>query len=453
MEELTIYEIIKAVNGSYGYPSTEVVTAVSTDTRKITQGCIFIALKGENFDGHDFVKKASELGAVAVVTERPVEGVKCIIVDSTSKALLDLAGYYRSRFNPILVGITGSVGKTTTKEMVALVLSSKFCTLKTSGNLNNEIGLPMTLLNLTSEHEAAVIEMGMSNFGEISRLSQTARPSMAIITNIGYSHIQNLGSREGILKAKLEILDGITGEAPLILNGDDDMLSNLKNELNREIIYYGINNTDVDVRATNIKTVEKATEFDINFWGKTISAKLNCIGLHNVQNALAAFCVGMISEIEPSKMVEAIAEFVPDGLRQSVVRKGEQTIIIDCYNASPDSMRASLAVLSELSPLPGGRRIAVLGDMLELGVMTKQLHEGVGMDVSKSKADILICYGNNSRYIKEKAENSGMKNSIFFEKKPELIKYLKNNIKKNDLILFKASRGMKLEEVINDLYS
>ena len=235
MEDLTLYEIIKAVEGSYGYPSTEIISSVSTDTRKITKGCVFIALRGDKFDGHDFAKQAMELGATAVITERPVEGARCIIVDNTKKALADLAGYYRSRFSPVLVGITGSVGKTTTKEMTALVLSGKYMTLKTEGNFNNEIGLPHTLLKLCSEHEAAVIEMGMSDFGEISLLSQISRPTIAVITNIGYSHIENLGSREGILKAKLEILDGTSHDAPLILNGDDDMLSKLKDELNRDI--------------------------------------------------------------------------------------------------------------------------------------------------------------------------------------------------------------------------
>lgn len=452
MEDLTLYEIIKAVNGSFGYPSTEVISDISTDTRKIAKGCVFIALKGANFDGHDFAQKAMEMGAVAVITERAINGAKCIIVDSTAKALLDIAKYYRQRFNPILVGITGSVGKTTTKEMVALVLSSKYNSLKTSGNLNNEIGLPLTILNLNSTHQAAVIEMGMSNFGEISNLSQTASPTIGIITNIGYSHIQNLGSREGILKAKLEILDGLTGESPLILNGDDDLLANLKNDISRDIIYYGIENSNVDVHATNIKTIDKTTTFDINFYGKSISAKLNCIGIHNVQNALAAFCVGMITEIEPEKMVKAIADFLPEGFRQSVVKKGEQTVIVDCYNASPDSMRASLAVLSELSPLPGGRRIAVLGDMLELGEMSKTLHESVGEMVTKSKTDILVCYGDKSRYIKESADNSGFKNSVFFKEKKEVVEYLKRTLKKNDLVLFKGSRGMKLEDIINNLY-
>lgn len=452
MEDLTLYEIVKAVEGSYGYPSTEIISSVSTDTRKITKGCVFIALRGDKFDGHDFVKQAIELGAVAAITEKPVEGVKCIIVDNTKKALADLARYYRSRFNPILVGVTGSVGKTTTKEMIALVLSGKYLTLKTEGNFNNEIGLPHTLLNLTSEHEAAVIEMGMSDFGEISMLSQISRPSIAVITNIGYSHIENLGSREGILKAKLEIIDGTSHDAPLILNGDDDMLANLKDEVNRDIVFYGINNPNVDVRATDVEVKDGVTTFVITYWGKTISAKLNCVGIHNVLNALAAFSVGIMAEIEPEKIVEKLAEFIPSGLRQSIVKKGEQTIIIDCYNAAPDSMKASLAILSELSPMPGGRRIAVLGDMLELGSMSQKLHEQVGEYVFNSKTDILVCYGNDSKYIAEKAKELGLLNSRFFSDKSETVSYLKEIIKKNDLLLFKASRGIKLEEVIEEIY-
>ncbi len=452
MEDLTLYEIIKAVEGSYGYPSTEIISSVSTDTRKITKGCVFIALRGDKFDGHDFAKQAMELGATAVITERPVEGARCIIVDNTKKALADIAGYYRSRFSPVLVGITGSVGKTTTKEMTALVLSGKYLTLKTEGNFNNEIGLPHTLLKLSSDHEAAVIEMGMSDFGEISLLSQISRPTIAVITNIGYSHIENLGSREGILKAKLEILDGTSHDAPLILNGDDDMLSKLKDELNRDIVYYGIENPNVDVRATEIETNDGVTTFVINYWGKKINAKLNCVGIHNVLDSLAAFSVGIMAEIEPEQIIDSLDEFIPSGLRQSIVKKGEQTVIIDCYNAAPDSIKASLAILSQLTPMPGGRRIAVLGDMLELGSLSQQLHEEVGTYVADSKTDILVCYGNDSKYIAEKAKELGINNSKYFSDKSEIVSYLKETIRKNDLLLFKASRGLKLEEVIEELY-
>ncbi|MFA5658438.1 MAG: UDP-N-acetylmuramoyl-tripeptide--D-alanyl-D-alanine ligase [Oscillospiraceae bacterium] len=452
MEELTLYEIIKAIDGSFGYPSTEIVTSISTDTRKISNGSVFFALKGESFDGHDFVLKAIELGAVAAVTEKAIDGARCIIVDSVRKALLDIAAYYRSRFSPVIVGVTGSVGKTTTKEMISLVLSSKLKTLKTAGNLNNEIGLPLTLLELNSEHEAAVIEMGMSGFGEISKLSMCAKPTIGVITNIGYSHIQNLGSREGILKAKLEILDGMPPDASIILNGDDDMLLSAKEAIGKNTIYYAMKNHGVDVFASDVKIENSKTYFNINFWGKKLSAVLNCVGEHNVMNALAAFCVGITADIEAEKIIEAISQFIPEGLRQTIVRKGGQTVIIDCYNASPDSMKASLAVLSELSPMPGGRRIAVLGDMLELGSMSDELHSKVGDYVFASKADILVCFGEASLHIKNSAEKSEKISCHHFTDRKKAVDFLKSIIIKNDLLLFKASRAMKLETIIDALY-
>ncbi len=451
MEDLTLYEIITAVQGSYGYPSTEIVSAISTDTRTITKGSVFVALKGDNFDGHNYAQKAIELGAVAAITEKPIEGVKCIIVDDTRNALIRIATYYRKKFSLSLVGITGSVGKTTTKEMVALVLSGKYTTLKTEGNLNNDIGVPHTLFRLSSAHEAAVIEMGMSDLGEISLLSQISQPNICVITNIGYSHIETLGSREGILKAKLEIIDGASPDAPLILNGDDDLLSTLKDDLNRNIIYYGIDNTSADVRAVNIVSENGSTEFDIIYWSKEIHVKLGCVGLHNIMNALAAFAVGILCEIDPEVIVKKLGKFIPDGLRQSIVKKGEQTIIVDCYNASPDSMKASLAVLSELKPIGDGRRIAVLGDMLELGDVSKELHSRVGKYASDSKADIIVCYGKDAEYIKKEAE-SKKPESYFFEDRKDVLDFLKKTKKQGDIILFKASRGMKFEKIIEELY-
>ena len=226
MEKLLLSEIAHCLNAEC--PEEKVITEISTDTRNLPAGCLFIAIKGERFDGHAFIKQAIENGAAAAVSEYPVDGCPCIVVKNTRTALLKLAKYYRSKFNPVLVGITGSVGKTTTKEMIALVLSEKYKTLKTQGNLNNEIGLPKTLFNLDSSYQAAVIEMGMSDFGEIERLSNTAVPTIGVITNIGFSHIENLKSQEGILKAKLEILSGMKSDAPLIVNGDDRYLAPLK---------------------------------------------------------------------------------------------------------------------------------------------------------------------------------------------------------------------------------
>ena len=247
MEQMKLSEIVKAVKGSYGYPADMVIDNISTDTRTITQGSVFLALKGARFDGHDFALKAMELGAQAVITERAVEGARCIIVDSTAQALLDLAGYYRDKFDIPLVGVTGSVGKTTTKDMISLVVAQKYKTLKTQGNLNNEIGMPKTLFGIDNQTQAAVIEMGMSARGEISRMSMSCKPSVCVITNIGVSHIEKLGSQENILAAKLEILDGAKQGAPLVLNMDDKFLANAVVHGLRKVWYYSVKEKNCDV--------------------------------------------------------------------------------------------------------------------------------------------------------------------------------------------------------------
>ena len=328
-----------------------------------------------------------ELGAEAVVTERPVEGARCMIVDSTARALLDIAGYYRSKFDVKVVGVTGSVGKTTTKDMIALVVAQKYKTLKTQGNHNNEIGMPQTLFGLDSSYEAAVIEMGMSHQGEISRMSMSCQPDVAVITNIGISHIENLGTQENILKAKLEILDGAAYDAPLILCRDDKLLAGVQLHSDRKVYYYSVSKKDCDVYASGVKTVDNSITFTINYEGGKIAAQINCLGEHNVKNALAAFCVGLALDIPPEDIVKGIAQFKPEGLRQNVTVIDGVTYIVDCYNAAPDSMKASLSVLSQAQA--EGKRICVLGDMLELGKNSKTYHRNVGEYVAASKADLL----------------------------------------------------------------
>ena len=447
MEQMTLEEIAKAVGGIS--PVGGKTSVICTDTRKITKGCIFIALSGANFDGHDFVRTAIDGGALVAVTERPVGKLPCILVDNTRKALLDLAKFYRKRFSPVLVGVTGSVGKTTTKEMIALILSAKYKTLKNEGNLNNEIGLPLTLFRLDSSYEAAVIEMGMSHFGEIHRLSRTALPTLAVITNVGFSHMENLGSQEGILKAKLEILDGMESGAPLILNGDDRLLSTVCLD-DRDILTYGVDNDTSDIRAVNIVS-DTITEFDILYKGETHHAVLNCIGRHNVLNALAAFAVGICSGVSAEDILAKLSEYESTGLRQRVEKRGAQTLIIDCYNASPDSMKAAIAVLAQIKPEKAGRRVAVLADMLELGEHSPRLHESVGQMVVEAGIDKLICYGNNARYIAGRADELGLHSGSTTDKSM-LIEYLKNTLRPDDVVLFKGSRGMRLEEVIEELY-
>ena len=446
MEQLTLEEIARAV-GSVS-PVNGKTSVICTDTRKLVKGCVFIALSGANFDGHDFVREAIEAGASVAVTEHPVGKLPCILVDNTRKALLDLARYYRMKFSPVVAGVTGSVGKTTTKEMIALALSAKYNTLKTQGNLNNEIGLPLTLFQLDSSIEAAVIEMGMSHFGEIHRLSKTARPTLAVITNIGFSHLENLGSQEGILKAKLEILDGMDSGAPLILNADDPLLAGVC--IDREIISYAIENETADVRAVNL-TLGEQTEFDVLYNGQSFHARLNCIGRHNVLNALAAFTAGVCGGVSPESILDKLREYRPAGLRQRIEKRGEQTLLIDCYNASPDSMKAGLSMLMQLQPEKDGRRVAVLADMLELGEMSSLLHERVGQMAVDAGIDKLICYGDNARYIARRADELGLHSGSTTDR-GMLLEYLKATLKPGDVVLFKGSRGMKLEEIIEELY-
>lgn len=448
MEKLNLTEIAAALGTTA--PIEAEITEISTDTRNLPEGCLFLALKGTHFDGHAFVKRAVESGAAAVVTEYEIEGCPCLVVPDTRRALLQIATYYRKKFSPILIGVTGSVGKTTSKEMIALVLSSSFNTLKTQGNLNNEIGLPKTLLELNSGHEAAVIEMGMSDFGEIHRLSSATQPTIGVITNIGFSHIENLKSQEGILKAKLEILDGMADDTPLVVNGDDPYLEPLKNKLSRPVYTYGIENENVDVRSVDITAKENSTSFNVIENGKkTCSITLPCVGLHNVLDALGAYCAGRLANIEPEKIAVALENYKTVGFRQNIEQHGTYTLIVDCYNASPDSMKAALHVLKEMKS--SGRKAAVLGDMLELGDLSRKLHEIVGNMTLASGADQIFCYGKQAKYIAEAAAAVGA--SVFHtEDKTELCCAIRAYLRPGDLILFKASRGMHLEDCIKEIF-
>lgn len=423
--------------------------SVCTDTRKITPGSLFIAIKGDNFDGHDFAQKAIESGAQAVLVEKDCGlGDRQILVESTRLALLDLAGYYRSLFKIPVVGITGSVGKTTTKEMTHAVMSVKYNTLKNEGNLNNEIGVPLTLFRLEKSHEAAVIEMGMSGFDEISRMTKAVRPDAAIISNIGVSHIEHLGSREGILKAKLEILHGMKDNAPLILNADDDMLVTVRPGAH-PVIYYGIENENSLLKAFDITSKENETEMTAGFNGGSGRVSLPFPGRHNVYNALAAAAAGTVFGIEPLEAFEALKSYVPAGMRQRINKKFGMTFIEDCYNASPDSQAAALAVLGSMN---ASRRIAVIGDMLELGSVSEKAHYEVGRKAAENGIDAVFTYGERSLETAKGAAEGNVPCVKSFTEKDELSKELIGCLKPDDAVLFKASRGMKLEDVIYSVY-
>lgn len=424
------------------------IREISTDTRCLPEGCLFLALRGARFDGHDFVEQAIAAGAAAAVTDAQIGDAPCLVVQNTGQALLDIASCYRSMFDIPLVGVTGSVGKTTTKELIACVLSESFHTLKTEKNFNNEIGMPKTLFGLTRAHGAAVIEMGMNHFGEISRMTRSAKPTMAVITNIGYSHIENLGSREGILRAKLEILEGMQPDAPLIVCGDDPMLAPLKETLTRPVYTYSTTGAAADVTAEDIKEDDGVTTFTICHSDERMLAVLPAIGEHNVRNALAAYLVGTLAGMDSQSILCGLARYQPTGMRQNITEKNGQTVIADCYNASPDSMRAALGVLGGYPCT--GRRVAVLGDMLELGEHSISLHAEVGRMAAAAGIDMLFCYGTAAKGI---AEACGSGAERFCTEDADLLtKTLKNTLREGDCVLFKASHGMHLENIISALY-
>lgn len=422
---------------------------VCTDTRKIQPGSLFVCLRGERFDGHSFASQAAQLGAAVLLADHPVDAdVPQLVVTDTGKALLQLAGWYRRRFQLPVVGLTGSVGKTTTKEFIALVLGAKYNTLKTQGNLNNEIGVPQMLFRLEDSHTAAVIEMGMNHFGEISRLTRAVAPTVGLITNIGVSHIENLGSRAGILQAKLEILEGMAPDAPLIVNMDNDMLRTVKLG-DRPLLTFAIDDQSADFTATDIAEQGSTTTFTVHHSTFTQPVTIPTVGIHNVYNALAAMAVGYVTGVDSAAAASALANYVPAGMRQNLVQVGGVQVIEDCYNASPDSMRAALQTLGKL---PVHRRYAVLGAMLELGDYAKEAHTQVGKMAAENGIDGVLAYGADAAYIVEAAKQAGLENARLFDTKEALAQSLAQQVQPGDGVLFKGSRGMHLENVMHTVY-
>lgn len=413
----------------------KLITDICTDSRKVTPGCLFVALKGEKFDGHTFLQQALDHGAAAVMGEIDFEGRPYLQVKNTAQALLDLASGYRKCFDVAIVAITGSVGKTTTKEMVASVCGQKYCCLKTQGNYNNEIGVPLTLFQLEDRHEIAVIEMGMNHFGELSRLTRAAAPNGAVINNIGMSHIENLGSREGILRAKLEILEGLRPGGIAFLNGDDAYLNQVKT--NCATVWYGCGE-GCQVRAQDIQANGSLFSFMCQELPRRVTVPVP--GRHNIYNALAAIAVGLAYEVPGEQIVQGIEQSHSIGMRMKTEQHGGITVILDCYNANPDSMRAAISVLKEAK---GKRKIALLGDMLELGDYSQQAHFEVG--TFASGLDGLLTVGNEAEQICQGANNVKIKKH--FTKNDEVCHFLASCLQEGDTVLIKGSRGMKMEEI------
>ena len=448
MKKLLLSEIAKAVSGTLKGEDREIFS-VSTDTRTIEKDSLFVCIKGENFNAHLFAEKAAENGAVCVMAEEEVEcSCSVIYVSSTRQAQIDLARHYREKFAIPVVGITGSVGKTTTKEMISCVMSEKYETLKTEGNFNNDIGVPRMIFRLDENYTGAVLEMGMSNLGEISVLTKAVKPTCSVISNIGVSHIENLGSRENILKAKLEILEGMDEGSTLFVNGDDDMLSTVKND-KFNIITYGVNAENLDYTAKNIVSDGETTTFLLVSNNINQEITLPTVGIHNVYNALAAFAVGVHHGISPEQCAEALGRYVPSGMRQKIVKKNDIVFIEDCYNASPDSQKASMNALMSID---GKRHIAVIGDMLELGTYSEKAHRDVGEYAAEKKVDMLFTYGNQSLFSADSAKKSGLENVVSFDDKEKLAEKLLEVLRAGDVVSFKASRGMRLEDVIKAIY-
>lgn len=463
MRPITVIETADAVQGRIVREGgAAVITGVSTDTRTLQPGNLFVALEGERFDGHDFLKEAADKGAAAVLihnlNKTLPEDVHTIVTGNTLTALQDLAAWYLRRFSLPVVAITGSTGKTTTKDMICNVLSRKFNVLKTQGNFNNEIGLPLTLFGLESHHQLAVLEMGMSGFGEIRRLAAVAPPKVAVITNIGISHIEKLGSRDNIWKAKSEVLEQFGEGCTVILNDDNDILHREAERMKGEPIPYDVirfgTGAGAEYRADDIRMLgEDGIEYNLSVEKGTYPIKLNAPGRHNVYNSLAAIATGRVFGMEMNDIQSGLLEFVSGSMRLnifSIKHRENIKVIDDAYNASPDSVKAALHILRDME---GRRKIAILGDMLELGEYSHSAHKQTGRTAAECGVNILLTRGRDSAWIGEGAVEAGMDTRNVFHSKDNqgVIQWLGSYLQEGDRILVKGSRGMHMEEIVSYL--
>jgi UDP-N-acetylmuramoyl-tripeptide--D-alanyl-D-alanine ligase len=453
LENLTLKQIAKAVNGTLKGDPNLIIGGISTNSKEAAEDILFVPIKGERFDAHDFIGDFVQNGGQAVLTHKAFkccnEPENYIKVTDTRLALGDLARNYREQFALPLVGVTGSVGKTSTRLMLANVLQTAGEVCSTQGNFNNDIGMPLTLLNIEHNHKFAVIEMGMNHFGEIAYLAKTAKPTAAVITNIGTAHIGNLGSKEGILKAKLEVLEGLQNGGLLVLNGDDDLLFAQKGTLPFKTVFYGINNPDCDITATQVipQPMQSSFKYFCKATGVTSDViTINAPGKHHISNALAAVAVGLELGLTEDKIKAGIESFVPGNMRQKIIQTGGVQIIEDCYNANPDSMLAALQVLAAAKAENGGRKIAVLGNMMELGEFTEEGHRLVGDFAVQHKVDLLVTVGEHASLIAAQANSKDVK-TVTFGNNQAALEYLAATLHSGDVVLVKASRSSKFEEI------
>lgn len=451
MKNMTISNIAGACGGQVRGVAEDgrEASCVVIDSRKIERDGIFIATKGERVDGHDFISQVAEKGALAVVCEREPEHclVPCILVQDSFKALKEIAEFYREQLNLPVVGITGSVGKTSTKEMIASVLTEGFHVLKTEGNFNNEIGLPLTVLQIRPEHEAAVLEMGISDFGEMHRLSKIAKPDICVITNIGQCHLENLGTREGILKAKSEIFDFMNPKGHVFVNGDDDLLAGLKPAVGNQPVHFGFDPGNEVFASGVMNKGLLGSDAVIHMDLEVFPVEIPLPGGHMVYNALAAAAVGRCMGLSREQIQKGIARVQAVGGRSHVVSLPSCTLIDDCYNANPVSMKAAIDLLT----VALGRKVAILGDMFELGEKEKEMHGEIGAYAAEKGIDVLICVGELSGSMYENALNGKQTKAYYFKTRDEMLENLKGILQRGDNILVKASHGMEFDKVVEFL--
>lgn len=451
MKNMTLANIAQACDGVlYGGEGNEIqASCVVIDSRKVEKDGIFIATKGERVDGHDFISQVAAKGALGVVCEKaPADcEIPYILVEDSFIALKMIGEYYRKQLSVKVVGITGSVGKTSTKEFIAGVLQEKYSVLKTQGNFNNEVGLPLTVLSIRKEHQVAVLEMGISDFGEMHRLSQIARPDVCVITNIGQCHLENLGSREGILRAKSEIFDFMNPEGDIFVNGDDDMLFDAKLKTAKKPVHFGMNPANEIYASDVINKGLLGSSAVIHMGMNVFPVEIPLPGSHMVYNALAAAAVGNCLGLTKEEIKAGIAAVEAVGGRSHVIALPSRTIIDDCYNANPVSMKAALDLLA----MAVGRKVAILGDMFELGVSEKELHGEVGAYAAGKNIDVLICVGKLSGNMYDVACKLSSGQVYYFETRDEMLGFMGDILKPGDNILVKASHGMHFEKVVEAL--
>ena len=447
----TAEQILKATGGVFFGASCDEISikSVSTDSRSIREGALFVPIVGERFDGHDFIEQAVNLGAACVLSEKKIEGSRFpyILVRCTRQALLDIASFYLGTFDVKVVGLTGSAGKTTTKDMLASVLSKKYRTKKTIGNFNNDIGLPLSVFGLEKGDEVIVLEMGMNHAGEIRKLTKAAKPDVAIITNIGFAHIENFKDQNGILQAKLEIVEGLKNGGSVFLNGNDPLLAGedaVKKTEGMSVFHPG---------EENVKSVKSlglsGSECHFCFDGKDVFVTVPLPGSHMVTNALLTCAVCLHMGMSPEEISHGFLEYEPTLGRLNVIQANKMTVINDVYNASPDSVKNALSVLAR----EGGRKVAILGDMLELGDYAKKLHEEVGIYAASLGIDVLVTIGSLAKHMFDgftSIKGAG-ENAKAFETKSDFLAVSEKILKACDVVLVKASRGAKFEEITEKL--